>query len=349
MYSKLSHQIFVISLFLLSMTTHSEVVEINTHAIDVSGVVEVEAFVTDSNEYGNNSASDIVLATVELGIGTQINYVTRADISVLYEEDDTPIEVDTALLTFAADDVGMSLTLGQMYLPFGKFETAMVSDTLILELAETRETSALLSYNVFGMSFSGFVFRGDADDSAVSDYGFAVDYLSDPVEIGMSYINNLLDSDTFTGYIEEEHDGFDLAEGGIGYKHELSAATMNAMFNIGNISIMLEHIVSESVDNDLATALNVNADESVSASQLELSFSTTISQKEVVFATAYQKTKEALFLGLPEKRLSLAGGVNVLDNFVLGVELWRDYDYEKQEGGSGESALNMLMQIAVEF
>jgi len=36
------------------------------------------------------------------------------------------------------------LTAGQLYVPFGAFETGLISDPLTLEIGETRESTVLL-------------------------------------------------------------------------------------------------------------------------------------------------------------------------------------------------------------
>ena len=45
----------------------------------------------------------------------------------MYEEDDTDLEVDVATITIADPDGPWFVTGGQQYLPFGAFETNMVS------------------------------------------------------------------------------------------------------------------------------------------------------------------------------------------------------------------------------
>ena len=331
---------------------------VNVQSWEIGAVVEVEAMTTDSDEYSENSASDIVVATVELAIGAQLNEFSRADVSFLYEEDDTDLEVDVATLTFGKDDSGLQLTLGQDYLPFGLFETGLVNDTLVLELAETRETAAILAYRIAGVSLGTFAFRGDADDSSVAEFGAVVDFETEHVKVGASYIGNLLDSDGISGVIEDDFDGFDVEEDdlgnitGFGRDFNLAAADIYFGLSIGGASVLVEYLETESVDSDLAAAGFGVVDESISAMQIEFDYISVINEKEVVWAAAYQKTEEALFLGLPETRVSLGAGVAVTDNISVGTELGldQDYDYDPDlDAGPDESATSIVVQVAVHF
>ena len=108
--------------------------------IEVGALIEVEAGYTSPFE--GDSESDVVLATFELGISSQVTDWVEAGGTLLYEEDETDLEVDTGYITLANADVSpLFLTAGQIYVPFGAFETHMVSDPLTLEIGETREST----------------------------------------------------------------------------------------------------------------------------------------------------------------------------------------------------------------
>ena len=66
----------------------------------------------------------------------QLSDYSSAEISLLYEEDSTDLEVDTASISFEKEGNPFALQVGQTYLPFGMFTTSLVNDTLVLEVAE---------------------------------------------------------------------------------------------------------------------------------------------------------------------------------------------------------------------
>ena len=172
--------------------------------ITLSGVIEVEA------DYAKNGedASDIVVATVEVGIDAQIAKHVSGHILFLYEEDDTPFDVDEAIISINGEDVvPLNLNVGQMYLPFGNFESHMISDSLTLELGETRESAVVAGFATDLIDISAGIFNGDVNEmekdnkiesyvvsavftlpeNTVADFGLTA---------GASYISNIGDSDS---------------------------------------------------------------------------------------------------------------------------------------------------------
>ncbi|MEJ2754658.1 MAG: hypothetical protein P8104_02195, partial [Gammaproteobacteria bacterium] len=70
---------------------------------------------------------------------------------------------------------------------------------------------------------------------------------------------------------------------------------------------------------------------------------------EASIVGAIQRTDDARFLFLPETRLSI-GYRTMLDDIVdLGAEFFFDEDYGTQEGGTNESALGVVVNVAVSF
>ncbi len=71
--------------------------------IELSGLVEVETGYTDGP---GGSESDLVVATVELGLDAQVTPWVNAHALILYEEDETdPPEFDESIITIANPDV----------------------------------------------------------------------------------------------------------------------------------------------------------------------------------------------------------------------------------------------------
>lgn len=127
-------------------------------SIAFDGLIEIEA--SHSSPYVGGSSSDIIVATAELGASVKVNDQVSAGISLLYEEDDTDLEVDVAILTYSPADANWSITAGQLYVPFGSYQTNMVSDPLTLEIGETRETVAQLDIESASITAAIYLFNG---------------------------------------------------------------------------------------------------------------------------------------------------------------------------------------------
>lgn len=188
--------------------------------ISLSGLIEVEAGYEDI-DYNDPSvededSSDLVLATVELGIDVDFIKHVSGQVLLLWEEDDTePLDVDEAFIRLDGEDVlPLYLQAGKIYVPFGNFESHFISDPNTLELGETRESAAVVGYanDLFDLSFG--VFNGDIDeegkddhiDSFVASAVFTLPEEAVPglaLATGLSWISNIADSDVLTETIED--------------------------------------------------------------------------------------------------------------------------------------------------
>ncbi len=120
------YYIFLITLFALPCAAEEIFSEDKwSDRIDISGTIEVEA-AGESTNFSNTvlpdeTASDITLATVELGIDTKITDNLSGHVLLLWEEDDTePADIDEAFISIhGGENVPFYLDAGRMYVPFG--------------------------------------------------------------------------------------------------------------------------------------------------------------------------------------------------------------------------------------
>ena len=209
--------------------------------IELHGLLEVEASYTGTHYRGhpiptfisgtdNTRDSDIVLATVELGIDVDFHKYGKGHVLFLWEEDDTePIDLDEGTITLGGtENFPFFLIGGKFYVPFGMFNSHFITDPLTLELGETRESSVLVGFanDMFELKVGGF--NGDVSQSRTHDkinsfYGCA--NVSIPPEWlrglelsgGVSYINNIADSDNLQDLVNPLLGGrIDDLEAGLG-------------------------------------------------------------------------------------------------------------------------------------
>ena len=107
-----------------------------TDSVTISGVVEVEAGLMDTD---TSSESNLAVGTVELAVDAEISDYSSASVVLLYE-DGEDLVVDGAVITLGNTEKNpMYLAIGKMGVPFGNYETQMISDPLTLEIGETAE------------------------------------------------------------------------------------------------------------------------------------------------------------------------------------------------------------------
>ncbi|NHN36041.1 porin [Pseudomaricurvus alcaniphilus] len=301
-----------------------------TPAVTVYGLLEIEAGYSDNQQ---GSSSDLGVATVELGLDAQLTRNINATVTALYEEDATDLEIDQATLTLAdLAGSGVSLSLGQTYVPFGNFETNLVNDTLILELAETRETAAMLSWEYQGFNVSAYTFNGDIDHGGdtLESLGVSLGWSNDGFSFGADYISNILDSDSLSAALAE-----DISEAGLDLSNiedRAGAFILQATARLANLMLIAEYVDSERFSIGSFSERELQA--------VHLEAATDIGPWTL--ALSWQETDNAANL-LPQERLSLGASTSINDSLGIGLEYWRDQDY------SGRDADNLLLQLNAHF
>lgn len=314
---------------------------------ELSGVIEVEAAYSDDDIAGE-IASDIALATVELAADAQLNKAVSGHLLFLYEDDqgDDNVLIDEAVITLHMPRSLLYVSAGRQYVPFGNFESMMVSDPLTLELAETREDALLLGLESGGLYGSLYVFNGDADkaeDNAdrVNDFGanagYAVESKRMNLDLGVSYINNIADSDA----IQEA-----MPVGGI-QRHSGGVST-HLVLGSGRMHFMAEYLTATKTIKQVDLAFKGKSAK-VSAMNLELGVDLRLGGKPATLAVAHQQSGEALDLGLPESRNLLALSVELTEGTTLALEYATAEDYAVADGGTGKDASGFTAQLGLEF
>lgn len=307
-------------------------------AVEIGGEIDLRGIVTSPPEGANET--DLVVDTLELGIGARVNDWVSGEVVLLYEGEG--VDVDSATLTIGPPEGAWSLTGGQLYLPFGAFETNLISDPLTLDIGETRQTALQFDLTTGALSWSAFIFKGDSpegDENRIQGAGGAVGFSFEKenfeLDLNVSYINDLGDSDGLQDVIETS---IDRARG-------LSAS---AMLKMGSITVLGEYLgAMDEFHADEVAFGDYGA--KPSAWMVEAAYGFELAGKEATLAASHQTTNEALALELPKKRVLVGLSAEVMDGLSLGVEWARDTDYSIEDGGTGENSDTFTIQLAAEF
>ena len=315
-----------------------------TNGITISGLVEVEAAHTE--DFSGVESSDIVLATVELGIDAQITDWVNAHILLLHEEDETDLEVDEGIITISNPDTSpLFLAAGRMYVPFGSFDSNMISDPLTLEIGETRESAVQIGYQGERFYGSVYLFNGDTKNGVedhIEQYGAAIGFGRETddmtYDFGLGYINNIGDSDAFGDHIGA----------GTVINDYVGGLNVRGLLRTGRFTVSGEYIAAtDSFAPGEVIFKGVGAEPN--ALHLEMGYDFTIASKDATATISYQATDEALVLELPRARYGAALSVGIFKNTTWSLEWLHDEDYEVGDGGTGNNADTITTQLAVEF
>ncbi|MCW8932993.1 MAG: LbtU family siderophore porin [Gammaproteobacteria bacterium] len=311
-------------------------------SLSVGGVIEVVANNTDSDGWSGENASDIVLDTFELSLEASAGEWVSGNVLFLYEDaDDDNLNVDEAFITIANSEVTpFYLSAGRLYVPFGNFETNMISDPATLTLGETREDVAQVGFESEGGFYgSAYVFNGDADEAkgnytsldnnTIDNYGLNFGYAMENdnfnLDVGAGYINNIATSDTLQDAVGEigrcAGDGcLDDYVGGL---------SLHAIATIGSFNLIGEYVTA--MDDFEANELSSISSKKLKpkAWNIEGAYNFEMAGKETTVALGYQKTKD-MYLDSEttdffEKAWLASISVGILENTTIAAE-WRHAD-----------------------
>ena len=321
--------------------------------VEISGAVEVEIN-SGKDHAAQIKGSDIALATVEIGIDAQINDKVSAHIVMLHEDDDTEEHViSEGIISIKGES--MFLNAGRMYVPFGNYESNMVSDPLTLELGETQEAAVEVGIENGDLRASIYAFNGGADqvttatpvdNDVVDDFGISIGYSMKTgamnMDFGFDYINNMAETDGIEGAL--------IAAPGDTVEEHTAGMALHAIINVGAFTLVAEHVTASDDFNLLDADFN-GAKASPSASNIEVAYTMDMGGQEMTIAVAHQSTSDIdpTNVGMPETRSMLSVSTTVAGDVALAIEFSNASDYEIADGGSGESGSMVTAQMAVEF
>lgn len=333
--------------------------------ITLSGAIEVEATYEDSDFADENledaDASDLSLATAELGVDAALSKHLAGRILFLYEDDES-VDVDEAVLTVSGgDDHPVYLRAGKLYVPFGRFDSNMISDPLTLEVGETRETAVEIGFRHGGLYGAVYAFNGDIDlegeENHIDNFGASLGYACERdafnLDVGMGYINNIHDSDGLTDMTlasREEAEGLGFS---VSLRDYVPGLTAHAVLEAGPFTLIGEYVAMlDDTEVDLADitpgalaslGLGDRAEaDGFTAWNMEAGYTFDLAGKETTLGVACQGVTDAEE-GFPEKRIMGVVSMGILEYTTVSLEYLHD------EFENDDSRDQVTAQLSLEF
>ncbi|MDO9262693.1 MAG: LbtU family siderophore porin [Desulfosalsimonadaceae bacterium] len=323
--------------------------------VSISGALEAEAGFTSTDfadpALKDTDESDAALSTMALDMDAEINNHVSGHILFLWEEDGTgPVDLDEGVITVHGGDASpFYLSAGKMYVPFGHFESHMISDPLTHELAETRESAIQAGVDSEGVYGSVYAFNGDMDedgkDNNIDNFGGNAGVIMEKddfcLDIGCCWINNILDSDGGFDIFAQKAETAEALGVSSALRGYVPGAGAHAVVSCGPVSLIGEYIaalekpewnITDAVPGSMA-ALNLDAVEKggkYAAYHLELGCTRSICGRTTTFAVGAQGTGDMENF-LPERRFLGSVGVCIFRQTTLALEYCHDkYDNDDE-------------------
>jgi len=353
----------------------------NTPIVTLSGKAEPIGRVGDS--YARDMSADWDLGSAELDAAAALNDKVEAYVSLAY--DSSPPDSSNQRTANSSVGLGMGFinigdldespyyfTAGQIYVPFGRFSTSMISAPITMMMGRTKSRPFILGYQSQGSSgpFAAiYGFKGDTTlgDSGVGglNAGYAFNTAHNTGEIGASVISSINNAGGMqaNGSGPTLFGGFSSLTNGNERVKEIPAVDVHGILRFDRYNFMAEWVgVTESFR---AQDLSFNGHGAKpQAIQLEGAATFMAFSKPSSFALGYQWSKETLALRLPKHRASAVFNISIWKDTVESLEYRHDIDYKQGQYangaappgfinantyGTGKSSDTVLAQIGVYF
>lgn len=271
------------------------------------------------------------------------------------------------------DESPFYFTAGQLFVPFGRFSTSMISATLPMQLARIKARPVILGYKSqtdSGMFAAIFGYRGDTTLGTTGvggvNLGYIVDGKDTTTEVGVSFVGSVDDAAGFQFTGSEPgttFGGFASFTNGSEYVHKVPAVGTHLTTSFGRYNITLEWVTTANAFP--ATDLSFNGEGAQpQALQAEGGITFMSFDRPSSVAGSYQWTKDSLALNLPKHRLSAVYNISIWKDTVESLEYHHDIDYGANQYangaappgvinantlGTGGTADTLLAQIGVYF
>jgi hypothetical protein len=344
---------------------------------------KIEPLVSFNDAYYGNSSGDLNLGSTELDVAAALNDKVEGFIGIVY--DNAPPSIGGQRVSNSAFSLSLGFinignldqspfyfTAGQLYAPFGKYSSSMVSGSLPMLVARTLTRPFILGYKTqegSGPYAAVYGFKSDTNLTNSSAGGVNLGYMIEGRRInsdfGVGYISTIADSlgmqsnNASLGWFG----GFASPSNG----NEMIRKTPGLDFH-GNVTIDRYNFTAEWLE---ATQAFRNQDLSFDGSgatpragQLESSVTFRLFNKPATLGAGYQWTQQALALNLPQQRISGVFNISLWKDTVESLEYRHDIDYKTSQYangaapvgttntptvGSGQASDTVTLQIGVYF
>lgn len=279
-------------------------------------LAELEWEVQAVDEQHGGLQSDSRLATLILGIEAGLSDTSTLLVTGLYEEDATDPELDIVAWRTTMPGGGQ-LLVGQDYLPFALFETALIQDPLGFEVGETRARAIVLDTG--GDGLRGLLYVAQAETTSDTLVGGSLVWENVGAALRIDLISDLLQSRSWSDRRHETDDWSDVP-----------AVAVAARAVFAGTTVHLGYLHSHTLPDG----------DALETAQLELRW--TVGALEL--AVSWQYSADDAWLVQPRQRAAIGGHYLLSPRAALAVELWRD-----EAHATTDSATGMVAQLALRW
>jgi hypothetical protein len=324
--------------------------------IAISGKAEPLAVI--NRPFVGTTDGDLTLGSSEIDFAAGLNENVEAYIAIAYDESPPSVGPRIANSAFSLnmgfvnignlDKTPLYFTAGQIYVPFGRFSSAMVSAPLTMNLARTKSRPFILGYKSqhdSGPFASIYGYKSDTTlgKSGVGgvNLGYIFQNLSFTGEVGVSYISSIDDSAGMQvngSTPGTTFGGFGSLTNGSELVKKIPALDVHANIGIDRYIFTAEWVGTTGRFRAVDLSSN-DVGAKPQALQLEADMTFRAFNRPSSVGIGYQWSKDTLALHLPNRRLVTVFNISIWKDTVESIEYRHDWDYGTDQFANGANAV----------
>ncbi len=327
--------------------------------VAISGKTEPMASLNRS--YSGSYTGDLSLGSSELDVAAILNDKVEAYIGIAYDE--SPPAVGGQRVANSAFGLNMGFvnignldaspiyfTAGQLYVPFGRFSSAMISAPLTMRLARTKARPFIIGYKSQqdnGPFAAFYGFKSDTTNGAATVAGLNAGYIFGNRhingELGASIISAINDA---TGMQRTDagpgtFGGFASNSNGTEFVKKVPAVGLHGNLNYDRFNWTAEWVTA--IGAFRPEDLSFNGKGALpQAAQMEAGVTFMLFNRPSSLALGYQWSKDTLALKLPQHRMSGVFNISIWKDTVESLEYRHDIDFKTTQFANGASPVGVV-------
>lgn len=325
--------------------------EPDTPVIAISGKIEPYAFT--GKPYQGRRQWDLDLGSAELNVAAAVNSWVEGFFSFAYDAsppalggrriNNSTVRLGKGFLNVGnLDRSPFYFTAGQLYVPFGRYSSSMVSAPLPMIMSRTMARTMILGFRhqqhegLFGALFG---FKSDTTQgnrlTGGVNLGYDFAHQSKRGEIGVSLISSINDAGGMqnTPLPSGQFGGFGVNSTTEAVK-KVPAIDLHANINVDAVNLSAEWVRVAHAFRQADLSFN-DKGASPQSLNLEAAYTFKVDKKPASIGAGYSWSSEALALGMPKQRLAAVFNVSLWRDTVQAVEFRHDIDYSTSASASG--------------
>jgi hypothetical protein len=351
--------------------------------VELSGGLEGQIYTAKGFKLNNQTDKGITLSRAELDVNSFVGPWALGFLSLSYSnapsssgsrEPVSSVYLKRGFITLGnLQEAPVYFTIGETYVPFGKFSSLMLSTPVTESMARIRDTAATIGYSDNGLYAQLSSFPGDRTSGSHSVFkqvaanlGYGQSISGGKFDLGTGWVSNLADSqgmqgtgnataNQFSGFSGNNNTGAVPVLNAL--RHDVRSMDVHGTLSYNPWTFVAEYVFATDAFNSNDLSFNGRGAK-VSAMHFETDYTFNLMGKALTAGVSYGQTKQALALNLPRYSWTFDLQSSLFEHTVETIEYRHDKDFSATaNGGAAATAITgnggtrnaVMLQIGAYF